>query len=66
MQRFDFRKYWNACIRWKGWRCFANGCKKVWNAIVLWRGWSKLFFLPFSVALILFAACGAALLWAFT
>ena len=57
MQRFDFRKYWNECIHWKGWRCFANGCKKVWNAVVLWRGWSKLFFLPFSMALILFAAC---------
>ena len=65
MQRFDFRKYWNACIHWKGWRCFANGCKKVWNAVALWRGWNKLFLLPFSVALILFAACVAALLWVF-
>jgi hypothetical protein len=36
-----------------------------WSAFVHWKGWKKLFFLPFSVALLLFAVCGAALIWVF-
>lgn len=36
-----------------------------WSAFVHWKGWKKLFFLPFSVALLLFVVCGAALIWVF-
>ena len=36
-----------------------------WSAFVHWKGWKKLFFLPFSVALLLFMVCGAALIWVF-
>ena len=65
MPSFDFRKYWNACIHWNGWKIFANSCKNVWKAIASWGGWNKLFFLPFSLSFLLFAACAAALLWVF-
>lgn len=65
MPSFDFRKYWNACIHWNGWKIFANSCKNVWKAIASWEGWNKLFFLPFSLSFLLFAACAAALLWVF-
>ena len=65
MPSFDFRKYWNACIHWNGWKIFANSCKNVWKAIASWEGWNKSFFLPFSLSFLLFAACAAALLWVF-
>lgn len=65
MPSFDFRKYWSACIHWNGWKIFANSCKNVWKAIASWGGWNKLFFLPFSLSFLLFAACAAALLWVF-
>ena len=39
--------------------------RKYWNTIVRWPGWGKLFFLPFSAAAVLFAACAAALIWVF-
>jgi hypothetical protein len=65
MRQFDFRKYWYACIHWKGWKRFANGCKHGWKRTMQWQGWRKIFFLPFPLSLTLFAACMAALLWVF-
>lgn len=65
MRDFDFRKCWNACMHWKGWKTFGKGCVKAWKATIRWKGWKTLFFLPFSVSLILFAACAAGLIWVF-
>lgn len=65
MLDFDFCKYWNACIHWKGWKSLARLCIKAWQGTIRWKGWKKLCFLPFSVSLILFIPCAAALIWVF-
>ena len=65
MSQPDFRKYWALFLHWKGWCLFSHWCKTAWKAMALWGGWRKLFFLPFSLSLFLFAPCGAALLWVF-
>ena len=65
MRELDFCKYWRICTQWKGWKSSGRNCAKAWQGTVRWKGWKKLFFLPFSVALILFSACGTALIWVF-
>ena len=65
MRDFDFRRYWNNCIHWTGWKTFGSICAKIWKVTVHWKGWERLFFLPFSVSFILFIACAAGLIWVF-
>ena len=65
MKTSDFRKYWDAFLRWKGWQRFGAGCVRAWKATIRWPGWKKLFFLPLWASALLLAACGAALVWVF-
>ena len=39
--------------------------KEYWNRFLHWRGWKKLFPLPVWANLLLFAVCGAGLVWVF-
>lgn len=66
MKKFDFLKYWNAFLHWRGWKAFAAFCVKVWNGTVRWTGWKTVFALPFPLVLILSAVCGLGLVWVFT
>ena len=65
MKNMDFRKYAYAFLHWKGWKAFSSACKRGLRAVVRWNGWKKLFCLPPGISLILFLACGAALVWVF-
>ena len=65
MKKFDFLKYWNAFLHWKGWSLAASFFVKLWRGTVSWTGWQKIFFLPFPLLLLLSGACGAGLVWVF-
>ena len=39
--------------------------KEIWNRFLRWGGWKFVFPLPFWGELMLFAACGAGLIWVF-
>ena len=39
--------------------------KEYWNRFLRWRGWRILFPLPVWTEVLLFAACGAGLIWIF-
>ena len=65
MNKMDFQKGWNAFLRWKGWKIFADGCVKGWRATVRWSGWKKMFGLPVAAVLLLSVFCAAGLVWVF-
>ena len=65
MKKFDFLKYWNAFLHWKGWNLTASFFVRLWRGTVSWTGWKKVFFLPFPLLLLLSGACGAGLVWVF-
>lgn len=65
MKKFDFRKYWNAFLNWKGWKATASFFAKGWKAAAGWGGWKLVFGLPYPLLLLLGAACGAGLVWVF-
>ena len=65
MKAFDFPKYWNAFLHWKGWGAFARFWVKVWDATVKWAGWKIIFGIPFALVPVLCALCGAGLVWVF-
>lgn len=65
MKKFDFLKYWNAFLHWKGWSLTASFFVRLWRGTVSWTGWKKVFFLPFPLLLLLSGACGAGLVWVF-
>ena len=63
--KFDFRKYWDSFVHWKGWKATASFFKKAWYSTISWTLWKKLFCLPFLLVLILGALCTAGLVWVF-
>ena len=65
MKNFDFLKYWNGFLQWKGWRSMASFCAKAWRSTVSWSGWRKLFSLSFPLLLLLSTACAVGLIWVF-
>lgn len=65
MKKFDFRKYWDAFVHWKGWHAIASFCVKAWRRTVSWSLWKKLFALPYPLVLLLSAVCAAGLTWIF-
>lgn len=65
MKKFDFLKYWNGFLHWKGWRTAASFFVTIWNSIVSWTYWKKLFALPYPLVLLLSAVCATGLTWVF-
>ena len=65
MKKPDFKKGWEAFLRWKGWKMAASACKKAWHVTIHWAGWRILFGLPFSIVLLLSIVCAAGLIWVF-
>jgi len=65
MKNFDFRKYWDSFVGWKGWQGCASFCAKAWRRTTSWSGWRRLFALPFPLVLLLSIACALALIWIF-
>ncbi|MBQ3193819.1 MAG: hypothetical protein IJB59_09660 [Oscillospiraceae bacterium] len=65
MKKPDFKKGWESFGHWKGWKAAATACKKAWHVTVHWRFWKCLFGLPFSLVLLLSAACASGLVWVF-
>ena len=65
MKQFDFRKYWNDFLGWKGWTVTGAACVKVWRTVIRWKGWKRIFFLPMSGAALLLLLCCFALVWVF-
>lgn len=63
--KFDFRKYWDSFVHWKGWKATASFFKKAWYSTISWTLWKKLFCLPYLLVLILGALCTAGLVWVF-
>ena len=59
------RKYWEAFLRWKGWKATASFFAKAWHRTAGWSGWKKLFALPTSAVLLMSAACALGLIWVF-
>lgn len=57
------KEYWNRFLHWKGWGQFIHW--QGWSRLVHWAGWKKLFPLPITVDILLFAGCGAGLIWVF-
>ena len=66
MKKMDFGSWWCSFLHWKGWKAFAGCCVKVWRGTVCWKGWKVLFGIPFSLVLILSAACGVGLVLVFS
>ena len=65
MKKFDFQKYWDGFLHWKGWKATASFCTKAWRKTIFWSGWRILFALPFPLVLLLSIACCAGLVWVF-
>lgn len=65
MKKWDFQKYWDAFVRWKGWKATASFCTTAWRRTVSWSGWKLLCALPFPLVLSLSAGCGMGLVWVF-
>lgn len=65
MEKFDFRKYWDPFVNWRGWQIIASLCATAWRKTVSWSGWRLLFSLPFPLVLLLSIACGVGLVWVF-
>jgi len=65
MKKFDFLKYWNLFVHWKGWTVFARSCRRLWIATVSWIGWKKIFRLPLLLTVSLCAVCAAGLVYVF-
>lgn len=65
MKKWDWRKYGQAFLRWKGWGAAAAFLGKGWRKMAGWPGWTKLF-LPFPAAVLLSTLCAAGLVWVFT
>ena len=63
--KFDFRKYWNTFVHWKGWKATASFFEKVWYSTISWVFWKKLFCLPFLLVLLLSVLCAVGLVWVF-
>ena len=63
--KFDFRKYWDTFVYWRGWKATASFFKKAWYSTISWTLWKKLRCLPFLLVLILSALCAAGLVWVF-
>ena len=66
MKKPDFKKGWEAFLRWKGWKTTASFCVKVWNGLVHWSGWKILFGLPLLCLTVLSIGCAMGLVWVFT
>ena len=66
MKKPDFKKGWEAFLRWKGWKATASFCVKGWNRTVHWTGWKMIFGLPFGWILVISLVCAAGLVWVFT
>ena len=62
MDQIDFRKSWNAFVRWKGWKRLGNAVAKAWTVTANWKGWKSICILPLAVAIPLFVACGVVLI----
>ena len=65
MKKFDFQKYWDGFLHWKGWKATASFCTKAWRKTFFWSGWRILFALPFPLVLLLSITCCAGLVWVF-
>lgn len=65
MKKCGFRKYWNAVVRWKGWKAAASFFTKLGHGTVSWSGWKNIFGLPFLLLLFLTAVCAMGLTWVF-
>lgn len=65
MEKFDFPKYWDAFVHWKGWKATADFCRKAWRKTAAWQGWRVLFALPYPLVLLLSISCAAGLVWVF-
>ena len=63
--KFDFRKYWDSFVHWKGWKAIASFFKKAWHSTISWTLWKKLFCLPFLLVLLLSVLCAVGLIWVF-
>lgn len=63
--KFDFRKYWDTFLNWRGWTATASCFKKAWRSTISWTLWKKLFCLPFLLVLLLSALCTVGLIWVF-
>ena len=63
--KFDFRKYWDSFVHWKGWKATASFFEKAWYSTISWRLWKKLFCLPFLLVLLLSVLCAVGLIWVF-
>ena len=63
--KFDFRKYWDSFVRWKGWKAAASFFEKAWYSTISWTLWKKLFCLPFLLVLLLSVLCAVGLIWVF-
>ena len=57
--KFDFRKYWDTFVHWKGWKATASFFEKAWYSTISWTLWKKLFCLPFLLVLLLSVLCAA-------
>lgn len=66
MKKPDFKKGWNAFLRWKGWKATASFCAKGWKGMLRWPGWKVLFGLPLPYLTVLSIGCAAGLVWVFT
>ena len=65
MKKLDIAKYWRSFLGWGGWRACGAFFGKLWRGLRQWKGWGKLFPIPFLLLPLLFAICGAALVWIF-
>lgn len=63
--KFDFRKYWDSFVHWKGWKATASFFEKAWYSTISWTLWKKLFCLPFLLVLLLSVLCAVGLIWVF-
>ena len=63
--KFDFGKYWNTFVHWKGWKATASFIEKAWYSTISWALWKKLFCLPFLLVLLLSVLCAVGLVWVF-
>ena len=49
MKNIPFSEYWQAFLRWKGWRICGRFFVRCGKAVAGWGGWQKIFCIPFPV-----------------
>lgn len=65
MKKMDLAESWRSFLHWQGWRAFGSSCVCLWRRVAGWMLWRKLFRIPTGLLLVMFAACGGALVWVF-